>query len=385
MRLPEVGFRYSTEFHISKEKVLQFADFSGDNNPIHVSKKGSVKYGFESPVAHGGILISEISRIIGTEVPGYGALWNDMDFTFKGTVNWNDTVLIELEVLQSSIAAGMIKIGFNASKGNKTVMAGHCRVMCLNSFRRGFAMPEAEKRTALVTGASRGLGLEILKNLLAEGYNLISISRTESEELKLLTEQYKDLFTPLYFDLKNTEQLITEIENYRSKQGRINVIVHAAGPVPVKKSLNTNTYNEIEEFMELYIKCLLELVRLTVPDMKVDNYGRIITIGTSYILGTPPSSMFPYIVGKEALWGLTKSLSVEYAKYGVTANMVSPSMMITSMTSDISNMTKYAESELNPLKRLVEPEEVAKTVTFLCGDGGTFINGTNIPVTGGKI
>jgi 3-oxoacyl-[acyl-carrier protein] reductase len=101
-------------------------------------------------------------------------------------------------------------------------------------------------------------------------------------------------------------------------------------------------------------------------------------------LGTPPPSMYAYVTAKEALWGLTKSLSVEYGKYGVTANMVSPSMMLTDMTSEIPNALKKAEAESNPIKRLVEPDEVAKTVAFLCSENASFINGTNIPLTGGK-
>jgi 3-oxoacyl-[acyl-carrier protein] reductase len=245
-------------------------------------------------------------------------------------------------------------------------------------------MPEVSSRNALVTGGSRGVGLETTKALLEEGYTVIALARNQTDELAVLQERYKERLSLLLADLKESPRLEALLADLCVQLGGIHVVVHAASPVPVKKSFHKDIYQDISEFMDVYLKSLITVAAITIPYMKTADYGRIVTLGTSFILGTPPQSMYPYIAAKEALWGLTKSFSVDYGRYGITANMVSPSMMITSLTQDIPPTVKHLEADANPLKRLVEPEEVAKTILFLCGEGATFINGTNIPITGGK-
>lgn len=384
MTIPQAGYKYITDFFISEEKISNFADFSGDHNPIHTSRHGAREYGLEKPVAHGVILLSELSRIIGMEVPGNGAFWNDINITFSGPVFWNETVTIRLEVVQSSEAASMVKLKFDVTNGGRRILSGTCRVVCLKRFNRRLPMPDISSRVVLVSGGSRGVGLEVVRVLMEEGYKTISLSRNQTDELAELKKGYGDQLSLLFVDLKEPELLEERVGELCGRVGGIHAIIHAASPVPVKRNFHGDIYKEIGEFMEVYVKSLIKIAAIAIPYMKKANYGRIVTLGTSFILGTPPQAMYPYIVAKEALWGLTKSFSVDYGRYGITANMVSPSMMATSLTSDIPNAVKQLEAETNPLKRLAEPFEVAKTVSFLCGEGATFINGTNIPVTGGK-
>ena len=381
MQIPRVGSRYHTNFQVLPEQVLKFAELSGDDNPIHVSPDQARDFGFNHSVAHGAILLAEISRIIGTELPGHGAFWTDINIEFLGPVYWGDTVTIVMEVIQSSEAINMVKQKIEVSKHRQKILSGTCRVVCLQKLNRRFPMPEIANRTALVTGGSRGLGLAIVKELLQEGYKVISLSRQESDSLRQLAEEYHQLRI-LCHDLCQLSSIASEISGV--DLAAVNVIIHAAGPLPLRRKLHPDLYQEIAVFTDIYLNSLIRLIAICSRNMKKNKYGRIVTIGTSFILGTPPADMYSYVVAKEALWGLTKSLAVEYGRYGITANMVSPSMMITDMTADIPNAVKYNEAQSNPLKRLVEPEEVAKTVKFLCGADATFINGANIPITGGK-
>ncbi len=380
--LPVVGQKYQENIRVTKEKVFKFAQISGDRNPLHLNEKAAGEYGFSHPVCHGAILLSEMSRIIGTEFPGEGAFWTDVHLDFIKPLYWDEMVSIQVEVVQSSESLNMLKLKFDISKEdrNTKVLAGSCRVICLKKLKRRSPMPQLKDRIALVTGGSRGLGLAIVKELLTEGYKVISISKKESQDLADLTNQYSQLYT-IYSDLQQPSDLEHQLSNLDIEG--TNVIIHAASPYPEEEKFHKDLYNQMRAFLDVYINSLIQLVSYALPFMKKKNYGRIITVGSSFLIGKPPIGMYSYVTAKAALWGLTRSLSVEFGKYGITANMVSPSMMVTDMTSDISNPVKYDTAEVNPLKRLVEPEEVAKTITFLCGEASTFINGTNIPVTGG--
>ncbi|BCJ94409.1 hypothetical protein acsn021_19780 [Anaerocolumna cellulosilytica] len=383
MRIPELGEKYKNVFHISKEMVMDFSSFSKDDNPLHVNEEAARQYGYQNPVCHGAILLSEISRIIGTQLPGNGALWSDLDISFSSPVLWNETVDIEVEVIQRSEALGIIKLQIEVLKKAKKVLSGTAKVMCLREIKRSYPMLDLSKRCALVTGGSRGLGLGITRELLEDGYHVITLSRAESEEINKLQEVYKGKMKHISCDLSHFEELKNLIHHTNQTFMPINSVIHAAGPAPQKINMGSQINETIDTYFNVYIKSLIQILEVCIPDMKQLKYGRVITIGTSYILGMPPLAMYPYIIGKEALWGLTKSLAVDVGRYGISVNMISPSMMVTDMTSEISNAAKYAEAQKNPMCRFAELSEVAKTVTFLCGEGGAFINGTNIPITGG--
>lgn len=380
MTIPYIGQKYQKRFYVSKEKVLAFAHCSGDNNPIHMNTADAIDYGFYRPVSHGAVLLAEMSRIIGTEFPGGGALWTDVHVDFNKPVFWDEELFIHVEVIQSSEALRMIKLQFEISKENDKILTGTCRVLCLEKLKRRLSMPEIHKRTALVTGGTGGLGLAVVKELLHEGYRVISLSRKENQHLIDLRKQYPRLET-VYSDIQQSENVNQQIAQLDING--IHAIIHTASPAPENEKLDHHLFVNMQLFLDIYVKSLIHLVSYTLPYMKKQNYGRIITIGTSFILGTPPPGLFSYVAAKEALWGFTKSLAVQLGRFGITSNMVSPSMMVTAMTSNIPNSVKHSVAQGNPLKRLVEPEEVAKTISFLCGEAATFINGTNIPVTGG--
>lgn len=383
--LPTAGTVYKTSFTVKREMVFKFAEFSRDNNPIHVSEEGANEYGFQSPVSHGAILFSEISRIIGTELPGYGALWSDVNINFISPVFWDETVDIEVEVLQSSVSVGIVKLGIKVAKQGRKILSGTAKVMCLNKLNRRMDMPQKESRNALITGGTRGLGLAVAHELLMEGYNVLTVSRKESSELEALKAEFPQKLKSIFCDLSNLPSVKSMMETVRESFGEVNVVVHAAGPAPDKNMFGRALNEKLDNYTDIYIKSLIEILDTCIPWMKAANYGRIVTIGTSYMFGTPPKSMLPYVIGKEALWGLTKCIAADFGKFGITANMVSPSMMLTDMTSDIPNSVKVAQAALNPINRLAEPEEAAKMIAFICGDGGTFMNGSNIPITGGSI
>jgi NAD(P)-dependent dehydrogenase (short-subunit alcohol dehydrogenase family) len=111
--------------------------------------------------------------------------------------------------------------------------------------------------------------------------------------------------------------------------------------------------------------------------------GAIVNVLTSYVLGLPPEKMTAYIILKHALLGLSRSLAVELAKFGIRVNAVSPAMTRTGYISDLPERFVQMHEEGLPLARLAAPEEVAAVIVFLLSPSAAYIHGANIPIAGG--
>ena len=119
--------------------------------------------------------------------------------------------------------------------------------------------------------------------------------------------------------------------------------------------------------------------------MKDNSFGRIVFIGTSYLFGEPPLGTIAYVSAKEALWGYTKVLATDIARYGVTVNMVSPSLTITDLSENVPLRVKELQAFKNPTRRLSTTRDAANQVSYVCSEFSSYTNGINIPVTGGPV
>ena len=106
---------------------------------------------------------------------------------------------------------------------------------------------------------------------------------------------------------------------------------------------------------------------------------------TSYILGIPPKNTAAYVMAKEALHGLAKSLAADYASFGITVNCVAPSMMETRFLEDTPSLIVQASAEANPMGRNATPADVVPAMEFLLGEEARFITGAVLPITGGSV
>lgn len=112
--------------------------------------------------------------------------------------------------------------------------------------------------------------------------------------------------------------------------------------------------------------------------------GAIVNVLTTYTLGVPPAKLAAYVTSKYALLGLTRSMAVEFIRYGVRVNAVSPGVTRTEFIADLPEMfVEQLEAGL-PMRRLATPQEVAAVICFLLSVDASYINGANLPVTGGQ-
>ena len=129
---------------------------------------------------------------------------------------------------------------------------------------------------------------------------------------------------------------------------------------------------------------LIDILKPVNKDMKKDKYGRLLFMETSYVLGCPPRNVTAYTMVKSSLLALMKSLAIEYAQFGITANAVAASMIETNFLKDTSHLIVEMSAEANPMKRNAKVDDIVPAMMFLLSEESRYITGVTLPITGGS-
>lgn len=219
-----------------------------------------------------------------------------------------------------------------------------------------------KKTTALVTGASRGIGAAIAAKMRNEGIHVLSPSR---QQLNLSSNESIDQFL-------------------RTTDVSIDILVNNAGINLIAAGEDVSDQN-IEDTIQVNLAAPIRLIRGIVPRMKQNKYGRIVNISSIFSLASKPGRL-TYSASKAGLNSITKTLAVELAPCNILVNAVAPGYTNTELTK-INNTKDEIEEikKLIPLGRLAEPEEIAEVVNFLCSKTNTYITGQVIFADGGFV
>lgn len=237
-------------------------------------------------------------------------------------------------------------------------------------------------RSALVTGAAGGIGLACARRLSAAGamVRLIDVDRAA---LDVLAEEGVG---------EVVELDLTDLDAAEEAAHGADIVVNNAG---------VQTVAPVQEFppdrfsliLRLMVEAPFRLVRGALPHMYEHGWGRVINISSVHGLRASAYKS-AYVTAKHGLEGLSKVIAVEGAEHGVTSNCVNPGYVRTALVerqiADQSKAHGIAEERVisevllarTPVKRLIEPAEVAELVTYLCGDHASFINGASLPIDG---
>lgn len=235
-------------------------------------------------------------------------------------------------------------------------------------------------KTVIVTGARRGLGLEICKKLSDDGYKVLAIARSDSPELNSLCEGASVYFER--FDLLETEEIHSWFVELSKKYGRIYGLINNAA-VGADGVLATMHEYDIGQSLKINLHSPIVLTKYVSRSMLLGGGGRIINI--SSIIGTTGfSGLSVYAATKAGLIGFTKSLSRELGKANITVNCIAPGYMDTDMTKGIAADKLLSIKRRSPSGKLATVESVAASVSFLLSEGGDMINGATITVDAGS-
>jgi 3-oxoacyl-[acyl-carrier protein] reductase len=242
-----------------------------------------------------------------------------------------------------------------------------------------------EKKVAVVTGASRGIGRSIAKKLSKDGYRVLLIARNRENLLQLafeLGEQYPDEVV-FNCDLSNKTEVKNLINKIKLSFTNIQVLVNNAGYGGDYITLDKITSSDWDNIWDININCVMHLMQLILPMMKESMYGRIINI--SSILGLHGGiKSAAYSASKHAVIGLTKSIAAEWGKYNITCNAICPGYVDTDMSKskDAENVIRTILPRI-PAGRIGKPDDVANLVSFLIEKKASYINGGVFVVDGG--
>lgn len=237
-------------------------------------------------------------------------------------------------------------------------------------------------KLVIVTGASRGLGLAICRQLLQQGYTVLALARTLSTDLNALTEQYGSDLTFVSVDLSDLDNIQPLCSELIKLHGRPYALINNAA-VGYDGVLATMHNSEITALLNLNVQAPILLTKYLLRPMLLNQSGRIINI-SSIIARTGFNGLSVYAASKAALEGFTKSLSREVGKAGITVNCVAPGYMQTEMTNSLQGDKLESIKRRSPLGRLATPDDAAATVLYLLSEQAAAVTGTTITVDAGS-
>jgi 3-oxoacyl-[acyl-carrier protein] reductase len=240
-----------------------------------------------------------------------------------------------------------------------------------------------DTRTALVTGASRGIGEGCARALASTGYRVILAARS-MERLQALADELKKSGAqahPLEMDVADYDSITSALKQATAQFGPISILVNNAGvtkdglAVRMKKTdwesvLNTNLSGAFYTAQQL------------IPGMMKERWGRIVNI-SSVVGEMGNAGQANYVASKAGLIGLTKTLAQELGGRNITVNAIAPGLIETEMTHGLSEDLKQKMLERTPLKRMGTAQDIAGAVKFLISEDASFITGHVLDVNGG--
>jgi len=384
------GTKESLTHKITQDDVEKFVDLTGDDNRLHIDKDYAAKTSFKKPVVHGMIGASFISTIIGTKLPGDGALWFSQTLEFLLPARVGDTISVYAEVIKKNDRERIVELNVEIHNQNRQVITrGVSKVKVVEQeIKENSVVSEIpEHKKALILGATGGLGSATCIQLAKDGFDLILHYNNNDEKAISLLNEVKSHNREAFIckaDMNINQDVEDLVDFSIRKFGNVDVFINcAATPIPPIK-ITDLLWSDFTDHIELNLRVNLQVIKKILPQMVTNRYGKIVTLGTVYT-DKPNLNLIHYITAKAALEGFTKSLALELAPKGINVNMVSPSVISTDLTADIPEKVKLMTIAQTPLRRLALSEDVAGAISFLVGEQSRFLAGENIRLNGGQI
>lgn len=239
-------------------------------------------------------------------------------------------------------------------------------------------------RTALITGASRGIGRAAAKLLAENGFNVIVHYRSGKREAETLVQTLRErgyAAIAVGADLREEAQISEMVRQGKAYFGKIDVLVNNAG-IASQKMFTDITAEEWDDMFAVHARGSFLCTKAVLADMIARKNGKIVNI--SSIWGIHGASCeVHYAAAKAAVIGMTKALAKEVAPSGICVNCIAPGVIDTEMLSCFDDTTKAALAEETPLGRLGTPEDIARAILFFVSAQSDFITGQVLTADGG--
>jgi len=238
-------------------------------------------------------------------------------------------------------------------------------------------------KTAVVTGASGGMGLETVDKLSLSGIKvlMLDIKEPPKKYLKNKTNSFAKV------DVTNLTDLKIAIESFYKKNKSIDYLINTTGVLWFDKDISVTSINfdTWEKVFNINLKSMGYLSKLIIPKMIKNKFGVMVHISSIDALSGDEKPQDAYGASKAAMIRLSKSLAVQFAKYNIRSNTILPGAVETPMQNRWKKNPKAKKNLANfiPLKRIGKPEDIANVIMFMLSDQSGYITGTEIIVDGG--
>ena len=241
-------------------------------------------------------------------------------------------------------------------------------------------------RTAVITGASKGLGKEMALALAADGASVALVSRDPGklDEVAAQIRAKSGRAEVFVADVANEAHVNKVRDEFDAKfGGQVHILINNAG-INIRKPITDFTLAEWNSVMNTNVTSAFLICRAFVPLMRGQGYGRIINM-TSMMSHVALPGRTVYCASKTALLGFTRALALELAPEKITVNGISPGVFATEMNTPLLQNAELSAQFMSkiPVGRWGAPEEIGKLAVYLCSDDASFITGTDVVIDGG--
>jgi len=239
-------------------------------------------------------------------------------------------------------------------------------------------------KTAIVTGAAKGMGLATAMELARDGASVV-LTDVDAPGLEAAARQVqapRGRVMTVQCDIQNRAQVDALIQRTKRELGSVDILVNNAG-VLISGSIEETTDAIIEQTLGVNVKGILYAIREVTPIMKAQRYGRIVNVASITGKSGDNSTVFVYGASKGAVISMTRSVARQLGPFGVTCNAVAPHAVMTEMMRYWTEEKKKKMADAIPVRRLGTIEDVAHLICFLCSDEAAFINGETVNINGG--
>jgi 3-oxoacyl-[acyl-carrier protein] reductase len=245
------------------------------------------------------------------------------------------------------------------------------------------------QRTAIVTGAARGIGAAVARRLSSDGFAvaILDLDETGCKPVVDEIEAAGRRALAVGVDVANEEAVQTAVDRVAAGLGAPTVLVNNAG-ITRDNLLFKMSAEDWDAVMNVHLRGSFLMSRATQKHMVDAGWGRIVNLSSVSALGN--RGQVNYSAAKAGIQGLTKTLAIELGKFGVTANAIAPGFIETEMTANTARRMgvpfedfKAAAAKTIPVARVGQPEDIAATVSFFAREDASFVSGQVIYVAGG--